>query len=335
LSKARGVSIEYLYFHYIDKDRDAAELRRGGTRRLTDTDVVDVFGGYFTEVAEKRASMNCYDTIRDDGPRHVSMETSLRKLNTLVIPDEETQFRELGQRLAEDLIEAMYGDHPGVLFIGRFIRGGERYIGLLKLNWVDESYSEYNDQSEEIVIRKLAEELPAAGRFQKGAVFPHPRFPNQFFMKVFQKDHVADYFNAFLGGQPPIRGGKMMAEIRKVALRLSGGTLSTEQSLDLHESLCGFLGQKQRVVDEKAAVGIIHQVLPSIGLKRIREAVSKTFESKGIVNAYEVEMLRATVHVGNLRVFGSYRSLKENFHENKAGKNRHIIDGEVTGFTQE
>ena len=334
MSEARRIAIEYLYFHYIDNKRDKAELRRGGTHRLTDPQVIEVFGGYFTEVVEKKATMNCYDTIKDDGRRYESMQVLLRKLNTLVIPEEEAQFRESGQSLAYDLIEAMYGDHPGVLFIGRFDRGGRRYIGLFKLNWVDESYSEYNDQNEEIVIRKLAEELPAAGRLQKGAVFPHPRFPTQFFMKVFQKDHVADYFNAFLGGQPPVRGYKMMAEIRKVALRLSSGTLSTKQSVDLHEALCDFLGQKQKVVDEKAVVSIIHQVL-SISPKRIREVVSQTLECKGIVNAHEVEMLRATVHVGNLRIVGSYRSLRENFHENKAGPNKHVIDGEVTGFTQE
>jgi phage-related protein len=329
------VLLEYLYFNYIDKKRELKDLRSGGTHHLDDPDVKEVYGGYFVEIAKKRASRKCYDMMEIKSKRCTDMKKALHVLRTTVVPDEEEKFKNIGKGLAKELTENMHGYHPGVLFVGRFVVGGDRYIGLLKLEWVDESYSEYDEEDEEFVIKRLAQELPAAGRLQKAAIFPHPKYSKQFLMKVFQKDHVADYFNEFLGGQPPVRGRKMMSQIRKLALRLNGGKLSVEESVDLHAALSDYLGQKQRMVDENAVSSIIHQVLSNVGKKRVKDLVNTHLEVKGPVNANEVENLRARIDIGGIRVLGTYRSLKERFHENKPSKNKHIIEGEIDEVSQE
>ncbi len=322
------ITIEYLYFHYINTKETFEQLKSGGTHLLQDEKVIDIYLDYFTEVVNKPTLTKSYTLMEDQTQRTKDMKTTFESLRRTVFPEDIDLFNEKGTWLAKILSEEMKGYHPGVLFVGRFENRGKRYIGLLKLEWVDQSYVEYDEDDAELTLETLAEKLPAAGKLQKGGVYPSPI--DSSYMKIYQKDHTAAYFNDFLGGIPPLSAKEVMSAIRKIALPLVGGQLTIEQSTDIHDAMSDFLGQTQRIIDKEAVTEIIKQSLSDIPRPRIKEAVERSYDLRGPVNATDVENLCLRFFVGDIKVSGSFRSIAERFVENGHRNLEHVIKGDIS-----
>ncbi len=334
MANQNSLNIEYLYFHYIDKNRDFDNLQHGGTHLLSDASIIEAYSDYFSEVVDQSISRKAYGLSDPIDAYGNSVRTRLEQLQRFIIPDQSEEFRDTGQWLAQNLTEKMRGNYPGVLFVGRFERSGRRHIGLFKLRWVDESYAELMGDNAELTAEHLVEKLPLAGKHQKGAIYPHPTAPTHYYMKVYQENSYSKYFNGFLGGVPPVDARDMMAEIRRLALKLTGGTLPVDQSISLYEAFSSHVGDSQRVIEEEQVTEIIAQVVRT-PQPQIRDLVRGDLNLKGLVRADDVDGLRAKFYVGDIRLFGSFRSFSDRFNENEMGPHRHVIEGEVREFTLE
>jgi hypothetical protein len=329
----RKLVLEYLYFHYIDKKNvKGGTLLRGGTNKLSDPEIQEIYGGHFEEVIIRGDSVKVYDLYEADFPHSKRLIKTLTQMKTATSRNMSALFKKEGPWLAELFMKNMHGNHPGVLFICRMELDGKRYVGLLKLEWAIPSWSEFDQKNEEFVIKRLTAKIPVIGGFQKGAIWPHPASTT--YMRVYQ-EFPAIYFNDFLAGAPAVSAKTVVTETRKIALSLTGGSLSLEQSLDLYKGLSNHLGQQQKVIQKKDITRVISQVVSSTPRPQIKKVVEEKYEAEGLLKAADLENQRARFKVGDIRVLGSFRSLSEYFKEHGVRKNVHTIKGKISDFRME
>ncbi len=325
--------LEYLYFHYIDKKNvKGGTLLRGGTNKLSDPEIQKIYGGHFEQVIIRGDSVKVYDLYEADFPHSKKLIETLTQMKTVAPSKLRTLFKKEGPWLAKLFMENMHGNYPGVLFICRMDLDGMRYVGLLKLDWVIPSWSEFDQKSEEFVIKRLAAKIPIMGGFQKGAIWPHPESTT--YMRVYQ-EFPSLYFNNFLAGAPAVSATTVVREARKIAFSLTGGSLSVNQSLGLHRGITNHVGPLEKVIQKKDIARVISQVLPSIPRPQIKKVVEEKYEAEGLLMAADLENQRAKFKVGDIRVLGSCHSLLEYFEENGVKKNEHIIKGKISDFRME
>lgn len=329
----RKLVLEYLYFHYIDKKNvKGGTLLRGGTNKLSDPEIQKIYGGHFEEVIIRGDSVKVYDLYEADFPHSKRLIETLTQMKTATSSKMRPLFKKEGPWLAKLFMENMHGNYPGVLFICRMDLDGNRYVGLLKLDWVIPSWTEFDQKSEEFVIKRLAAKIPIIGGFQKGAIWPHPASTT--YMRVYQ-EFPSLYFNNFLAGAPAVSATTVVRETRKIALSLTGGSLSVNQSLDLHNGLSNHVGPLEKVIQKKDITRVISQVLSSIPRPQVKKVVEEKYEAEGLLKATDLENQRANFKVGDIRVLGSLRSLSAYFKEHGFRKNEHIIKGKISDFRME
>lgn len=218
---------------------------------------------------------------------------------------------------------------PGVLFQIIYREEGIRKICFLKLAWFDESYFDYDEGKSSLTKRDLMEKLPLSDRFQKGAIYPHPNIKSKAYMKVYQQDAEANYFESFLGGLPEISGRAIMKEFKRLAKSVTGKPLSLEQNIGLFQGIRAHLKKKRKQVEETDVTRIIQDTLPSESKKAIKEIVNAGIKVTGIVDGAEIEDLKMVFRVSGISLSGSYSDVTDQFEFEGAGQNKHTIQGLV------
>ena len=219
---------------------------------------------------------------------------------------------------------------PGVLFQIIYREAGTRKICLLKLAWFEETYFDYDETKSSLKKRELLEKLPYKGRFQKGAIYPHPnKFKPEAYMKVYQKDTEANYFDDFLGGFPEISGRDIVKEIKRLAKSITGTPLTLDQNLGLYQGISDHLKNKRKQVKDTDITRIIQDALHSESNKEIKELVNDDLKVTGIVDGKQIQDLKMSFRVGGIRLSGSYSQVKKRFKFEGAGPNKHSIQGRV------
>ncbi|MHA1637410.1 MAG: hypothetical protein ACTSUO_03415 [Candidatus Thorarchaeota archaeon] len=331
-----NLAIDYLYFHYVEKDGDVKTLPKGGTSKLSGKAILKTYGSYFQKLVAQNPSAKSYYVLKGPSTESVKIQGKFDALKRYVIPADISKLRKTANWFAVKLMKVLTMKNPGVLFIGLFRYNGIRYVGLFKLEWVDTPYAIFDSKNSEIILKYLTKALPASsGRLQKGAIYPHPDTSIGAYMKVFEKDGRTEYFKTFLGGRESITGLDMIREIRKLALDLNSGKLSIKQSFGLYNGLSTHLGQKKKDVSKTDVIRIIGQALPSLKKPEIRKYVTDEIETEGIVKASEVVMVRARFSIGDISINGPLESISKYFFEDGGGPNRHILEGQASHFRME
>ena len=329
----RKLTLEYLYFHNIDKKQaKKSKLLRGGTSKLSDPEIQEIYGGHFDEIITRGDSDKVYDLYETDFPHSKKLIDTLTQMRTATSSEMPNLFKREGPWFAKLFMETMHGNYPGVLFICRMDLGGKRYVGFLKLELIKPSWSEFDHKSEEFIIKRLAAKIPITGGFQKGAIWPHPSSTT--YMRVYQ-EFPSKYFNTFLAGTPPVSARAVVTETRKIASSLAGGSLRIRESFGILKALSDFTGQKQRVIQKKDIIQVISQAVPRIPRPQIKKRVEEKYEPEGLLKTTDLENLRAKFKVGDIRILGSSRSLLDYFEEDGVKKNEHIIKGKISDFRME
>ncbi|MHA1495194.1 MAG: nucleoid-associated protein [Candidatus Thorarchaeota archaeon] len=330
--KIDDIKIEYLYFHFIDKKGgDILKQQNGGLEKLP-APIHAIYSEHIHEVAMKKPSAKSYDILEIDPGASNDVKKRLSKMTKMIIPEKTQEFISNAQELTRQLYEKMRGNaRPGVLFTNLIDISGSRYICVLKLEWVDESYCDFDSNTSSFSLTELVRKIPARGRFQKGMIFPHPFHPTKAYMKVYQEDSEANYFDKFLGGLPKATAKVVMKEIRKLANKhVKGGNLTVEDSLSLFAGLEKHVGKTQKLVEEKDVIRIIQDALPSAPKPDIASSAKGKFNRSGIIQASEVDDLSLKFDIGKLTLSGPFNSILNDFKKIKSSPDSYKIKGAIT-----
>lgn len=324
----KKIIIDYLYFHFVDMNKESGTLRKGQIIKIP-AEVHEIYSQYIALIANKGDSQKAYNIYPLESPAARRTQKEIASMLKRPIPQEAEEFNKSAVGLASELIDFMKGTaRPGVLFEILFTYAGRRYLCFLKLDWVDESFCEYDEESLTMNLKQLVQELPARGRFQKGGIYPHPVTPSIAYMRVYQDDAEANYFERFLGGMPEVSGREIMKELRRLSATASGEPLTLDQSMGLFSGLEVHVGESQKMVTEADVARIIQDALPSQSKKAITGIVQRDIRKTGLIRAIQVANLKISFKVGRLEIGGSFRDVQESFEEK--GNNQHIIRGSIS-----
>lgn len=324
--KVQDIRIEFITFHYIDTGKKKAKHRKGSTSEL-DTDVQKVYAGYVSQIANQPPSLNSYDIYEVNEKMKLKTKLVLLELQRAYIPEDEKSFIEISSQLAEKYKIIEKSPVPGVFFVVLLSYSGKRFISILKLDWVSESWTDFDEKTSKMTLHEVLEELPGPNRFKKGAIFPHPLEPSKKFMKVYQKDYPADYFDEFLGGRPRTTAYDVMTKMRILTRKITGEWPTYEQQKGLYFGLKAFVGKDEKLVELKTVKRIMESSLPT-SVAKVREVVESDWDLRGLVRSSEVNDLRIEFTVGGIKLKGSIQEISERFQSGIGGDSeKHRITG--------
>jgi len=229
--------IDYIHFHFVAKERSLDDLPKGGVIDISAA-AQEAYAKYIIRITKKPLSDRCYDIYHVDTGHSLEVRKIIETMLKSPVPQEAKELEKNANDIAMKLISRMKrtgNPKSGVLFQIIYREKGIRKICFLKLAWVDESYFDYDEDKSSLTKRELLEKLPFSGRFQKGAIYPHPNMKSKAYMKVYQKDAEANYFESFLGGLPEISVRAIMKESKRLAMSVTGNPLSLEQNIGLFQ----------------------------------------------------------------------------------------------------
>lgn len=327
--KTQKIRIDYLYFHFVDTRKPTTKLRKGRISNISN-EAHEVYAKYIADVVNRSESRKAYDIFEIDTPRAKLVRKEVKSMIRRPIPEESKQFDESALKLANELIGVMKGtSRPGVLFEILFRVGGRRFICFLKLEWVNEAFCEYDEKAHSMSLKQLVEELPASGKFQKGAIYPHPTRPGFAYMRIYQEDAEAHYFEKFLGGMPEVSGYDMMKELRRLTRGVTGEPPTFEQNIGLFQGLESHLGQEKGMVSEADVIRLLQDAIPSESNKAVVDRIGDDIKRAGVIRASQVKDLKMVFYVDRLMIRGSYIDIIETFERRNSDK--HIIKGRISG----
>ena len=206
-------TIDYIHFHFVSKEKSIDTLPHGGVTDIS-TEVQEAYSKYIIHVTKKPQSDSCYDILHDETDYSQEVRKEIESMLKRPVPEEAKELESSANDLATKLISKMKrvgNPRPGVLFQIIYRDEGIRKICFLKLEEVHELYFDYDERTSSLTKKELLEKLPFSGRFQKGAIYPHPdELKPDAYMKVYQRDAEANYFESFLGGIPEVSGRSLM-----------------------------------------------------------------------------------------------------------------------------
>jgi hypothetical protein len=326
-----NIIIDYIHFQYVDKTRPQADLPNGGVTDISD-DVLTSYSEYINKVAQKRLAADCYDIYKVETDYSSKVGKEIDEMLRRPIPEEIQELEENARMMASRLLLHMRktsNPKHGVLFQILYREAGVRKLCFLKLAWFDGRYFDYDEKKSSMKKMELLEKLPDRGAFQKGAIYPHPdKSKSDAYMKVYQNDTEANYFDDFLGGSPGVSGRDMMKELKRLAKSMTVQPLTFEQNIGLHRGISLHLKTDRKQVDDKDLTRIIQHALPSISRKVIKETVENNRRVKGIVDGTEIQDQKMSLMVGGIRLVGSYAEFEKRFEPNSK-TNEHTIKGKM------
>jgi hypothetical protein len=310
----------------MGKGKKKSKLRHGSTYEL-DAKVQRVYAAYISQIVTQPVSQYSYDIFKVKEDIEFKTKPALQKIQKMVIPDDEDAFNDFSSKLADKYKQIERSIVPGVFFVILLTHKGKRYISILKLDWVSESWTEFDEKTSKMTLHEVLEELPGPNRFRKGAVFPHPISPKSSYMKVFQKDHPADYFDEFLGGRPRTTAYDVMTKMRSLSRRITGDWPSYDQQIGLYDGLKAFVGDDKKSMKMEVAKEIMKSALPT-EVSKVKEVVESDWDLRGLIKASEVDDLIIEFTVGGIKLRGHHREFTERFQAKIGGDpEKHRITG--------
>ena len=327
--------IEYIHFHFVSKEKSLDSLPKGGVTEIS-AEVQEAYSQYIVQITKKRQSDSCHDIFHNDTIYSHEVKSEIDTMLRRPVPQEVSELETSATKLAIRLVSKMKkASNPksGVLFQIVFRENGIRKICFLKLAEFHERYFDYDEKKSALTKGELLEKLPFSGRFQKGALYPPPSSSKvDAYMKVYQSDSDANYFEEFLGGAPEVSARDIMKEFKRLSKVVTGKPLSLQQNLGLFEGIRTHLKKTRKQVSEKDVVRIMQEALPSTPKKLIKDSVHADIGVTGIVDGVDVEDLKMIFRVGGLRLSGSYSDVAKQFKFEGSGPNKHTIHGKVTSI---
>jgi hypothetical protein len=315
----------------MGKSKKVTSLRKGSTSNLEEK-VHGVYAHYISRVIIEPKSIHSYDIYELVSGKKSPVKGMFEDMLKMPVTNDMTSFDSKVLELTNRLKQVERASVPGVFFAILFRHKGNRYLCILKLELSKESWTIFDKKTSMMTLKEVLGELPGKDRFKKGAVYPHPVYPNDAYMKVFQKDYPSKYFDEFLGGGPRVRAKTMFVEFKNLTKKISGSWPDYRQQMGLYQGIKSRVGDTEGMVDVADAVDIIKAAIPSHASKA-KKIVEDNIVHRGVLRASEVRDLKMELTIGTLQLKGSFEGFGKHFRANvNRAPDKHRLEGRITGM---
>jgi hypothetical protein len=330
---AKQVIIDYIYFHFVDREKPIADLDSGGYGNIS-SDAQESYTAYIKYILSRGDSDKAYNIFMEGTTSANQTKGKLDSMLRRPIPSEKNEFEASAKELTSHLLVMMKkvsNARPGVLFYILHRIDGKRHLCILKLKSVSTEFFDYNKLKSDFEKYVYQGKLPVKGNFQKGAIYPHPSLGLPIYMRLYQKDDEAHYFEEFLGGYPEVSTADLLANLTGLGRAAAKKPVKYPQVMGLYEGVKAHLGGAKKAVKAVDAIRVISQSFPSANRAAIKDLVDKKFTKSGIIDPIQLDNQRIEFSIGNIIIRGSLIELSERFKYEGKRRDSHIIDGPVTG----